>query len=32
MNDEGFGADKGTSKGAEVFVNNAGYMLIDTSL
>jgi len=24
MNDEGFGADKGTSKGAEVFVNNAG--------
>jgi len=24
MNDEGFGADKGTNKGAEVFVNNAG--------
>jgi len=24
MNDEGFGADKGTSKDAAVFVNNAG--------
>jgi len=24
MNDEGFDADKGTSKGAAEFVNNAG--------